>query len=42
MNIREKAAGALILPGMLLLCAGQLPAAVAGVALLGAGAVALN
>lgn len=42
MKIREKAAAALILPGMALLCAGQLPAAIAGVALLGAGAVALN
>ena len=38
----EKAAGALILPGMLLLCTTQLPAAIAGVALLGAGAVVLN
>lgn len=42
MNRREKAAGALILPGMLLLCTTQLPAAIAGVALLGAGAVVLN
>lgn len=42
MNRREKAAGALILPGMALLCADQLPAAIAGVALLGAGAVVLN
>ncbi len=39
---REKAAAALILPGMALLCAGQIPAAIAGVALLGAGAVVLN
>lgn len=39
---REKAAAALILPGMALLCAGQLPAAIAGTALLGAGAVVLN
>ena len=39
---REKAAAALILPGMALLCADQLPAAIAGVALLGAGAVVLN
>lgn len=42
MTRREKAAGALILPGMLLLSAGQIPAAAAGVALLGAGAVVLN
>lgn len=42
MNRREKAAAALILPGMALLCADQLPAAIAGVALLGAGAVVLN
>lgn len=42
MNIREKLSAALVLPGMLLLCADQLPAAVAGVALLGAGAVLLN
>lgn len=42
MNIREKTAAALILPGMALLCAGQLPAAIAGTALLGAGAVVLN
>ena len=42
MNRREKAAGALILPWMLLLCTTQLPAAIAGVALLGAGAVVLN
>lgn len=39
---REKAAAALILPGMALLCADQLPAAIAGVALLGAGAIVLN
>lgn len=42
MTRREKAAGALILPGMLLLSAGQIPAAAAGVALLGAGAIVLN
>lgn len=42
MTRREKAAAALILPGMALLCADQLPAAIAGVALLGAGAVVLN
>lgn len=42
MTRREKAAGALILSGMLLLCTTQLPAAIAGVALLGAGAVVLN
>lgn len=42
LNRREKAAAALILPGMALLCADQLPAAIAGVALLGAGAVVLN
>ena len=39
---REKAAAALILPGMALLCTDQLPAAIAGTALLGAGAVVLN
>lgn len=42
MTAREKLAAALILPGMLLLCAEQLPAAIAGITLLGAGAVALN
>lgn len=42
MTAREKLAAALILPGMALLCAGQIPAAIAGVALLGAGAVVLN
>ncbi len=42
MTRREKAAGALILPGMMLLCTTQIPAAIAGVALLGAGAVVLN
>ena len=42
MTAREKLAAALILPGMLLLCAEQLPAAMAGIALLGLGAMALN
>ena len=42
MNRREKAATALILPGMALLCTDQIPAAIAGVALLGAGAVVFN
>lgn len=42
MNVREKLSAFLILPGMALLCAGQIPAAAAGVALLGAGAVVLN
>lgn len=42
MNRREKLSGVLVLPGMLLLCTTQLPAAIAGVALLGAGAVVLN
>ena len=38
----ETLSAALILPGMALLCADQIPAAIAGVALLGAGAVVLN
>ena len=42
MTRRETLSAALILPGMLLLCTDQLPAAIAGVALLGAGAGALN
>lgn len=42
MNACEKTAAALILPGMLLLCAEQLPTAMAGIALLGAGAFLLN
>ena len=42
MTRREKTAAALILPGMALLCTEQLPATMAGVALLGAGAVLLN
>lgn len=42
MTKQEKLSAALILPGMLLLCAGQIPAVIAGVALLGAGAVVLN
>ena len=42
MTAREKLAAALILPGMLLLCAEQLPAAMAGIALLGLGTLILN
>lgn len=42
MTAREKLSGVLVLGGLVLLCAEQLPAAVAGAALLGAGAVALN
>lgn len=42
MTKRETLSAVLILPGMALLCADQLPAAIAGTALLGAGAVVLN
>ena len=42
MNAREKLSAFFILPGMALLCAGQIPAAAAGVAMLGAGAAVLN
>lgn len=42
MTRRETLSAALILPGMALLCTDQLPAAIAGTALLGAGAVVFN
>lgn len=42
MNRREKAAGALAVAGMCLTATDSLTAAIAGVALLGAGAVVLN
>lgn len=42
MNAREKLSAFFILPGMLLLCTDYIPAAIAGTALLGAGAVVLN
>lgn len=42
MNRREKAAGSLTVAGMCLTAADSLIAAIAGVALLGAGAVVLN
>lgn len=42
MNRREKAAGSLAVAGMLLTATDSLTAAIAGVALLGAGAIVLN
>lgn len=42
LNRREKAAGALAVAGMCLTATDSLTAAIAGVALLGAGAVVLN
>lgn len=42
MNRREKAAGILVVAGMFLTATDSLTTAIAGVALLGAGAVALN
>ena len=39
---REKAAGAFLLCGMVLLCCNSIGACAAGLALLGAGALALN
>lgn len=42
MTAREKLSAALILAGMVLLCAEQLSAAVAGVALLGLGMMVIN
>lgn len=39
---REKAAGASLLCGMVLLCCGNIAACMAGLALLGAGALALS
>lgn len=42
MNIREKTAGSLAVTGMFLTATDSLTAAIAGVALLGAGAVLLN
>lgn len=42
MNRREKFSAALILAGMVLLCAEQLAGCIAGVALLGLGTLILN